>query len=60
MVNERIVLEWNEVGDVWHMKKEDGIFIQEFFNCGNIHQFFQGLDKSKENKYLVTIAKIGE
>ena len=59
MVNERVVLSWNEVGDCWHMKKEDGIFIQEFFDCGNIHHFFQELDKERDNKYLVTIQKVG-
>jgi hypothetical protein len=45
---------------MWHM--QDGLtgsFIQEFFDCDNIHTVFLNLNKSKENLYTVKATKEG-
>lgn len=42
-----ITLKWNESKNQWDMEREDnGLFINEFYNCENLHGFFTDLDKS--------------
>lgn len=43
---------------MWHMSDmETGMFIQEFFNCDNIHTVFIDLDKKQDNFYTVKVIK---
>jgi len=55
-----VVMEWMpKPQNQWHMSlKRSGLFLQEFFNCGQIKNFFKGLDKDNVSIYEITIRKI--
>jgi hypothetical protein len=50
---------WVEEKNEWHMLLENGVhFLQEFFDCENVHKFFPDLDKRKTALYQVEITKL--
>lgn len=49
---------WIRDKNEWHMIDDEGLFIQEFYNCKNFHTYFSDLDKEKVNLYRVDIEKI--
>lgn len=53
-----VTMIWIRDKNEWHMMDDVGIFIQEFYNCGNIHNFFPDLNKNEANMYRVDIEKI--
>ena len=50
-----IILKWNEAESKWHMmfNDEEETFIQEFYNCENLQQYFDKPSKGKRNYYLL-------
>lgn len=53
-----VILKWVEKKQLWYMINKAGRFIQEFFDCGNVHNFYHKLDKKQDNHYRVTIERI--
>jgi hypothetical protein len=53
-----IKLIWIKAKNEWHMLNDEDCFIQEFYDCGTIHNYFADLDKEKVNLYRVDINKI--
>ena len=50
----KVVMVWIEGDNKWHMlREEDGRFIQEFYDCDKIHDFFW-LDKEFINAFEIT------
>ncbi len=54
----KVTLTWYPEKNQWHMDNTVGRFIQEFFDCDNMHLYFPELDKNKPNVYEVNIRKI--
>ncbi len=52
-----VSISWNEATQQWRMLDGDGRFIQEFFDCDNIHKVFKRLGKQETKRYLLN-AKI--
>lgn len=57
MIWKKLTMRWVAAKDMWHMRFKGGHFIQEFFDCKNIHAHFEKLDKTKDNHYDVVITK---
>ena len=56
----RFVMKWNKVKDLWYLICRKNRFVQEFFDCGNVHESFPDLNKQEDNHYKVVITKEGE
>lgn len=56
MIN-KIEMVWIESKNQWHMIW-NGKTIQEFFDCPTLPKFFDDLDKSKRNAYLIKTKKV--
>ena len=54
-MKEDLTMRWVEAKDMWHMRFTGGRFIQEFYDCANIHHFFPGLKPNVDNEYTVVI-----
>ena len=37
-----------------------GHFLMNFPDCKNVNKYFQGMDKQKSNKFLITIRPLGK
>jgi hypothetical protein len=57
MKKNKLIMRWNSAKELWYMLTSKGRFIQEFFNCANVHKFFENLDMKKDNLYNVEITK---
>ena len=53
-----VKLIWIREKNEWHMVNDLDEFLQEFFDCVNMHRYFPDLDKDKTNLYRVDITKI--
>jgi len=54
-----VLIKWNNSRaqwDMYNLKTKE--FIQEFFPCRNFSSFFKNIDKSKDNKYRITMEAI--
>lgn len=51
-------MKWNKVKDLWYLICRKNRFIQEFFDCANVHESFPDLEKEGENQYEVIIYKL--
>ena len=49
---------WISEKNQWHMMNDLDEFIQEFFDCANLHRYFPELDKFSVNLYRVDISKV--
>lgn len=52
----RVTMKWNSKTEQWrmtHKREKGGGFIQEFYDCKNIHLLFRGLDKTKPREYVL-------
>ena len=62
-VRNKLIMRWNEAKELWFMIGKDGKdfkvrrFIQEFFDCGNVHKHFEDLSTTEDNHYEVVITK---
>ena len=42
----KVTSTWNKLKNQWDLEREsDGLFITELYNCENMQDFFDGLDK---------------
>ena len=51
----KVTMKWNVSKNQWDLEREDnGLFINELYNCGSINDFFTGLDKQCIHCYEMT------
>lgn len=48
---------WIPSKRMWVMETLDETAIQEFFNCEKVKEYFEGLDKKRPQRYLISITK---
>ena len=53
------VMKWNKRKELWYLVCRKARFIQEFFDCQNVHDSFPNLKKENDNHYSVVITKEG-
>jgi hypothetical protein len=54
-----VKLKWIEAKDQWHMVTlPNEHLLQELYNCENIARMFPGLEKEKDNQYLIKITRV--
>ena len=54
-----VEMKWNQTSQKWLMSLKDR-FIYDFWDCGTMQVAFERLDKTKANKFRITIEKLGE
>jgi hypothetical protein len=57
MASLKVRMVWVPQKYMWVMDEVGGNTIQEFFNCGKMEQYFEGLDKKIPQQYSITITK---
>jgi hypothetical protein len=50
-------MKWNDKKGLWYLICRKARFVQEFFDCDNVHSSFPDLKKEEENQYKVIITK---
>lgn len=53
-------MKWNKRKELWYLVCRKARFIQEFFDCANVHSSFPDLNKQEDNLYKVVITKENE
>ena len=54
-----VSMQWSEANQKWLMHRGD-VFLNDFWNCGNVIMAFPDLNKNKKTKYEITIKKVEE
>lgn len=58
-VTVRVVMEWNEKEKKYLMTREsDGVFLNEFWDCGNVRMMFRGVNKESPTRFDVTVERL--
>jgi len=55
-MSEEIIIRWSTEGK-YHMLREDGTFIQEFYPCEFFMKFFDNPPKDKDSQWQITVER---
>lgn len=54
-----VILTWGERDRKWAMSSaKTGRFLYDFWDCDNFNRIFRHIDKTKENRYFLSVRRI--